>query len=148
METDLMETIKGSIDKTYSKKEVTAMNALTLAYIGDSVFSNFVRQYLIGCGHQNVHYMTKCSTLYVKASAQAGIIHSLINALSEEEIRIVKRGRNTYSRVPKNAHHLDYRYATGFEALVGYLYLLDDKNRLEWLCFQGISFINEKESLH
>lgn len=142
-----METIKRSLDKTYTKEEVMAMSGLTLAYIGDSVFSNYIRHYLIGCGHRNVQYLTKCSTLYVKASAQAMIIHSLSDQLSDDEDRIVKRGRNCSSRVPKNAHPSDYRYATGFEALVGYLYLLKQSDRLEWLCLKGILLINEKESL-
>lgn len=144
MEADLIDAIKTSVYKSYPKEKVMAMNPLTLAFIGDSVFSNFVRRYLIGKGHQNVAHLTKQATLYVKASAQATIIHTMRNQLDDEERRIVKRGRNTYSRPPKNCHPNDYRYATGFEALVGYLYLSKQGDRLDWLCFRGIAIINKK----
>lgn len=142
MEASLTRSIQDTIDKTYTTEEVMSMNPLTLAFIGDSFFSNAIRLYLIGCGHQNVNYMTKISTRYVKANAQASIIHEVMDQLSEEEIRIVKRGRNTHSHVPKNAKPSDYRYATGFEALVGYLYLLGESRRLDWLITSGIAHIN------
>ena len=135
--------------RKYSPTEAMAMNPLALAYVGDSIFSNFVRLYLIGRDHQNVNFMTKASTRYVKAEAQAAIIHALMDELSEDELRIVKRGRNTRSQVPKNAKPSDYRYATGFEALVGYLYLTGKQERLDWLCQTGICLINNrKDSRH
>ncbi len=148
METDLSARIKKAIDKSYTKEEARAMNPLALAYIGDSFFSNIVRRYLIGRGHQNVASLNKYSTLYVKASSQATIIHSLLDQLNDEEVRIVKRGRNTYSRPPKNANCHDYRYASGFEALLGYLYLIGAHDRLDWLCLQAILIINKEESGH
>ncbi|WKY47320.1 ribonuclease III domain-containing protein [Eubacteriaceae bacterium ES3] len=141
METGI-EKVSTAIKRKYQPQEVMAMNPLALAYVGDSVFSNFVRLYLIGSDHQNVHFMTKASTCYVRADAQAYIIHSLKDELNEDELRIVKRGRNTRSHVPKNAKICDYRYATGFEALVGYLYLTGAHDRLDWLCFNGINLIN------
>lgn len=147
METNLIASIDAAIHKTYTKAAAMAMNPLALAYIGDSVFSNTVRRYLLGQGHQHVAKLTKASTLYVKASGQALIIHALLDQLDEEEVRIVKRGRNTYSRPPKNANYRDYRYATGFEALVGYLYLIGDGVRLDWLCQQGILIINKKQRI-
>ncbi|WKY43949.1 ribonuclease III domain-containing protein [Eubacteriaceae bacterium ES2] len=134
--------IKAAVYKEYSIAEVMAMNPLALAYVGDGIFSNFVRLYLIGNGHQNVHFMTKASTRYVRAEAQSIIIHALLDQLTEDELRIVKRGRNTRSQAPKNAKPGDYRYATGFEALVGYLYLIGSQERLDWLCLKGISLID------
>lgn len=144
METGLND-VQSAVYKEYSIPEVMAMNPLALAYVGDGIFSNFVRLYLIGTGHQNVHFMTKTSARYVKAEAQAFIIHALMDQLTEDELRIVKRGRNTRSQAPKNAKPSDYRYATGFEALVGYLYLIGSKERLDWLCLKGIGLINESK---
>lgn len=132
------------LNKKLTKTEASALNPLTLAYIGDSIFSNTVRRYLIGLGHQNVNLLTKKSIAYVKAAAQALMIHRLMEELTEEEVRIVKRGRNTTSHVPKNAKLSDYRYATGFEALLGFLSLCGEEKRLEELMIKGIGIINEE----
>lgn len=137
-----METIKASLDHRFSRTQVNAMNPLALAYIGDGIFSDTIRKYLIGLGHQNVNIMTKLSISYVRASAQARIIHALIPELSDEELRLVKRGRNVHSQVPKNASASDYSYATGFEALLGYLFLCGEFLRLEALMIKGILIIN------
>ncbi|MGL4607309.1 MAG: Mini-ribonuclease 3 [Eubacteriaceae bacterium] len=136
--------LQSVLNKKLTKSEAMALNPLTLAYIGDSIFSNTVRHYLIGLGHQNVNFLTKKSISYVKADAQALIIHQLMEELSEEETRIVKRGRNTTSHVPKNAKVSDYRYATGFEALLGFLSLCGEDQRLEELMIKGINIINQK----
>ena len=141
--TDL-EIIKAAIEKPFTKVQAGAMNPLALAYIGDGIFSDAVRKYLIGCGHQNVNFMTKASVKYVRASAQSLVIHTLIPELTEEEHRIVKRGRNTSSQVPKNAKASDYRYATGFEALIGYLHLSGASSRLEQLLLKSIDIINQQ----
>jgi ribonuclease-3 family protein len=146
METSLTE-IQAAVYKKHSASEVIAMNPLALAYVGDGIFSNFIRLYLIGTGHQNVHFMTKTSARFVKAEAQAFIIHALMDQLTEDELRIVKRGRNTRSQAPKNAKPGDYRYATGFEALVGYLYLVGNQERLDWLCLKGISLIDGSKEI-
>ena len=111
--TDL-KLINEALKKKFTQTQAKAMNPLALAYIGDGIFSDTIRKYLIGCGQQNVNLMTKASISYVRASAQAQIIHALIPELTEDELRMVKRGRNVHSQVPKNASAADYCYATGF----------------------------------
>lgn len=135
--------INEALEKKFNQTQAKAMNPLALAYIGDGIFSDMVRKYLIGCGQQNVNLMTKASISYVRASAQAQIIHALIPELTEDELRIVKRGRNVHSQVPKNASASDYCYATGFEALLGYLYLSGEPLRLEDLMVKSIAIINQ-----
>ncbi|HEY5537157.1 MAG TPA: ribonuclease III domain-containing protein [Acetobacterium sp.] len=135
--------INEALEKKFTQTQAKAMNPLALAYIGDGIFSDTVRKYLIGCGQQNVNLMTKASISYVRASAQAQIIHALIPELAEDELRIVKRGRNVHSQVPKNASASDYCYATGFEALLGYLYLSGEPQRLEALMVRSIAVINQ-----
>ncbi|MBP8866430.1 MAG: ribonuclease III [Acetobacterium sp.] len=141
--TDNLETIKTTIEKSYTFEQAAAMNPLALAYIGDGIFSDQIRKYLLGCGHQNVNFMTKTSISYVRASAQAQIIRALLPQLSEAEERMVKRGRNTASQVPKNANPADYRYATGFETLIGYLFLCGESERMKNLIYQSIDVINQ-----
>jgi ribonuclease-3 family protein len=119
------------------------MNPLALAYLGDGIYSDMIRKYLLGCGHQNVNFMTKTSIHYVRASAQAQIIRELLPELTEAEQRIFKRGRNTASQVPKNANPSDYRYATGFETLIGYLFLCGETERMNALIVQSIAIINQ-----
>ncbi|MDD3307227.1 MAG: ribonuclease III domain-containing protein [Acetobacterium sp.] len=139
---DNLKTIKATIDTHYTREQAAAMNPLALAYIGDGIFSDLIRKYLLGCGHQNVNFMTKTSISYVRASAQAQIIRTLLPELSDTEERMVKRGRNTASQVPKNANPSDYRYATGFETLLGYLFLCGEVERMENLIYQSIDVIN------
>jgi len=107
------------------------LSPLQLAYVGDAVYELFVRTYLLGVKDASVNELHKEAVKYVKAKAQADIIHFLEQALTEEEWAIVKRGRNAKSgSVPKNAKLQDYRYATGFETLVGYLYLEGNHKRI------------------
>ena len=141
--TDNLDLIKATIEKSFTIEQAAAMNPLALAYIGDGIFSDQIRKYLLGCGHQNVNFMTKTSISYVRASAQAQIIRALLPQLSEAEERMVKRGRNTASQVPKNANPADYRYATGFETLIGYLFLCGESERMKNLIYQSIDVINQ-----
>lgn len=101
------------------------MNNLVLAYLGDSVYELYVRQYLIGKGLSKVKELQRESIKYVSASNQARILEELINknVLSEEEIEIVKRGRNAHSHSSKTTDIVTYKKSTGFECLIGYLYL-------------------------
>lgn len=115
------------------KKAPSQYSPLALAYIGDGVYELFVRARVIA---QNpdmpAHKLHKESVKYVKAHAQSNSIHAILDTLSEEEAAIYKRGRNAKSpTVPKNANLTEYRHATGFEALVGYLYLSEQNERLE-----------------
>lgn len=114
-----------------STMDVNMLNPLVLAYVGDSVYDTFVRTLLVTSKHTQVAKLHKMSIEFVKAKAQADILEGINEFLNEEEQDIVRRGRNTKSAtVPKNADVSDYRHATGFEALIGYLYLTGQLDRL------------------
>ncbi|TCS81568.1 ribonuclease-3 family protein [Tepidibacillus fermentans] len=120
------------------------MNALNLAYIGDAVYEMYIRHFLVlQGGKPNV--LHKKAIQFVSAKAQAQILHYLLPNLTEEEKEIVKRGRNTKSNTsPKNADIVDYRHSTAFEALIGYLYLSDNKERMDSLIQEAIAFIERE----
>lgn len=121
-----------------------AMNSLVLAYIGDAVFEVFIRGYLVK-ENKNilVHQLHKKGITYVKAEAQSNFIKRIMCDLSDEEIRIFKRGRNAKSgTVPKNADIQDYRNATGLEALIGYLYITEKIDRLNEILEMSVT-LNE-----
>ena len=111
---------------------INCINVLALAYLGDAVYEVYIREKLINKGINNVDKLQTESVKYVSAKGQANILDKLIdnNFLSDEEIEIVKRGRN-YKRSshPKNTDIITYKCSTGFEALIGYLYLTN-KDRL------------------
>jgi ribonuclease-3 family protein len=110
------------------------MNALTLAYIGDAVFEVYVRQNLLAATNHKPHYLHKQSIKYVSANAQSAFLEILFPILTNEETDVVKRGRNAHSgTVPKNVDLLVYRRATGFESLIGFLYLEQRFTRLNEL---------------
>lgn len=118
-------------DKKWTDREVNMLSPLQLAYIGDAVYEVLVRTYILENRKLSVNDLHKNAIKFVKAEAQANIIHTIMDKLTEEEVSVVKRGRNTKSStVPKNANISDYRYATGFEALIGYLYLLEKEDRI------------------
>ena len=114
--------------------EAGMMNALQLAYIGDTVWETIIRDMLIHRG-LNLHHMHGACVEYVNAHAQAGFAASLQNVLDERESEIVRRGRNAHARhpAPKNQDPGDYAAATGFEALIGYLYLTGQDLRISAL---------------
>lgn len=119
---------------------------LTLAYIGDSVHTLFVRERVIGQSDKKVHELHILTSRYVKASAQAKAIHILLPELNEEEEAIYKRGRNAKSAtVPKNAIVSDYRAATGFEVLIGALYIDKKKERLNEILARSMEIINTED---
>ena len=119
---------------------------LTLAYIGDSVHTLFVRERVIGQTDKKVHELHILTSRYVKASAQAKAIHILLPELNEEEEAIYKRGRNAKSAmVPKNAIVSDYRAATGFEALIGALYIDKKEERLNEILARSMEIINTED---
>lgn len=98
--------------------------SLVLAYVGDAVYELAVRGYLVERGLVKVNKLHREAVKYVRAGAQAKALFALEGQLSEEELAVVRRGRNTKSAtIPKNADLMDYRHATAFEALVGYLHL-------------------------
>ncbi len=111
--------------------EINTLSPLTLAFLGDSVYEMFVRTKILSQGNRPANELHKIAVGYVKAKAQAVAAHKILETLSEAEIEIYKRGRNTnIHTVPKNADMADYRHATALEALIGYLYLKGDEERL------------------
>ena len=104
---------------------------LVLAFLGDAVYELIIRSMLVNKANKPVNKLNKESSSLANAKTQARFAQILSEHLSEEELRIYKRGRNTTSHsVPKNASISDYRQATGFEALLGYLYLQDKLDRI------------------
>ena len=129
--------------REFSKDEARMLNPLQLALIGDGVFEVFVRSYILtqntALSANKIHVK---AIGYVKAKSQACIMHEIEQVINQEEEAIYKRGRNAKSpTVPKNADVRDYRMATGFEALVGYLYLTGNKERLEFIFNKSIEII-------
>ena len=125
------------------KIKLITMSPLVLAYLGDTVYESYIREHLIRQNmNRKVNNLHKLAIQYSKSKAQATIIHEIEKELTEEEMKIFKRGRNQKSHTaPKNADIIDYKYATGFEALIGYLYLGEEKERLEYIIQKGIEII-------
>ena len=117
-------------------EDIVMLSPLQLAYIGDAVYELLVRTYLLKKG-LSVKELHKATINFVKAKSQANIVHNLEEELTEHEKIVVKKGRNAKSNtVPKNANLIDYKYATGFEALIGELYLGGKDERLSELFLQ------------
>lgn len=126
-----VEHIKSITGKAMDAEEIKRLNPLVLAYIGDTVYDLLVRTFLIMDRDSNVHNLHIRAIGFVSAGAQANTLKGIFDILTEEEKNIIRRGRNTKSQtVPKNANVGEYRYATGFEALLGFLYLKGDNDRL------------------
>ncbi|MBP2033144.1 ribonuclease-3 family protein [Clostridium algifaecis] len=119
----------------FTEKDVRNLNPLVLAFIGDAVYEVFVRTYLVDKNRDMVvHKLHVKAIKFVKAHSQSEIVKELFSKLSEDELYFFKRGRNAKSgTVPKNADVQDYRFATGFETLIGYLYLTKKCDRLDYL---------------
>ena len=115
-------------------KKPSEYSPLVLAYIGDAVYELFIRSKLIGAANAQPSQLHKESTYFVCAESQFNAFHVIENMLSEEEMSVLKRGRNAKSQTtPKNADVTHYRYATGIEALIGYLYIKGEKERIDEL---------------
>lgn len=122
--------------------KVDTLSPLTLAFTGDAVFSLYIREMLVCEANRPVGQLHKLSVNWVKAEAQSKGMHAILPLLTEKETEIFKRGRNAHtSHTPKNQSGCDYHYATGFEALVGYLYLKDETERLNELLNEVIKAI-------
>lgn len=121
--------------KEFTEKEVRLLNPLQLALIGDGVYELFIRNSILSNNLElSAHKIHVKAIGYVKAKSQSIIMHEIEDKLTENESYIFKRGRNAKSAtVPKNANVRDYRMATGFEALIGYLYLIGDTERLDFI---------------
>ena len=123
--------------------QIKTVSALVLAYMGDAVYESYVREHLILKNpNMKVNDLHKATIKYVRAKSQANIVNKLEKDLTEEEINVFKRGRNQKSNtVPKNADILDYRHATGFEAILGYLHMSNDKDRLKYIINKSIEIV-------
>ncbi|HLR65874.1 Mini-ribonuclease 3 [Virgibacillus alimentarius] len=124
--------------------DVKQTKSLALAYMGDAVYELHVREYLLKTGQVKPNKLHQKAIEFVSGKAQATIILYWIKAdyLSEEESRVVARGRNAKSgSIPKNMSVQTYRYSTAFEALLGYHYLLNNRERLTELLSDAVEFI-------
>lgn len=120
-------------------RDLRTYSPLTLAYIGDGVYDLIIRTILVKQGNCPVNQLHRRASSLVKAAAQSSIIQKIEGNLTEEEHSVYKRGRNAHSAtMAKNASMSDYRRATGFEALMGYLYLKEDYARMIELVRMGI----------
>ena len=129
--------------------DVNQINIITLAYLGDAVYEVYIRNYLINKGIAKVEDLQREAVKYVSAKNQKKILDFLMNNnyLNEKEIDIVKRGRN-YKREnhPKNTDIVTYKMSTGFEALIGYLFMLDDTKRIEEIINYILGGYNEEDN--
>lgn len=115
------------------------MSPLTLAYVGDAVYDLFIRSYLVLKERRRPHDLHISAVEFVAAKSQARTIHELSAVLDEAELEIVRRGRNAKpASPPKHAGFIEYRYSTGFEALLGYLYLTGKHDRLKEILFTSL----------
>jgi len=111
---------------------VNLINPLVLAYIGDSVFEVYVRTKVVNDGMFKTNKLHRLATEYVKAKAQAEALVKITENLTDDELNIVRRGKNANSNtIPKNADIADYKKATALEALIGYLFLSNKLERLD-----------------
>lgn len=120
------------------------LSPLTLAFVGDAVFDLFVRERLVCLANRPVNRLHSLAVSLVKASSQARAAKRLSEILSEKELSVLKRGRNAHTNhKAKNASESDYHYATGLEALFGFLYLSGESDRLRELFELTLDFIEE-----
>lgn len=119
-----------SLNTRLDGEDINMLSPLQLAYIGDAVFELCVRTYLLQ-REMPVKKLHDETIKYVKAKAQSTFVHELEGILTEKDKYLVRRGRNAKTHsTPKNADIMDYRYATGFESLIGYLYLTGQDDRV------------------
>ena len=120
-------------------RDLRTYSPLTLAYIGDGIYDLVIRTILVKKGNCPVNQLHRRASSLVKASAQSAMMEILEPVLTEEEHIVYRRGRNAHSAtMAKNATMADYRRATGFEALMGYLYLKEDYQRMLELIRLGL----------
>ena len=123
----------GGIDSFFGikDKDIRSFSPLTLAYIGDAVYEIVIRTIIVEKGNAPVNKLHHKASSLVKAVAQKAAMEKILPLLTEEEEAVYKRGRNAKSYTSaKNASVIDYRIATGFEALMGFLYLMGRNERI------------------
>ncbi|WP_124223870.1 Mini-ribonuclease 3 [Aquisalibacillus elongatus] len=129
-----------------STKDVKQMKSLALAYMGDAVYEQYVREYVIRQGEVKPQKLHDQAVSFVSADAQAYALMRLQEAelLTDEEQAVVRRGRNAKSNIPKSTDGQTYRLSTAFEALLGYLYFSDQYDRLDELVTYAIQDLEER----
>lgn len=128
-------------------QNIAYMNTTVLAFLGDSVFEVRVREHVINKGQINADLLHKAAVGFVRADAQAYALKAMMDELTEEEQSLVKRARNKkISTKPKNADPVIYKWATAFEALIGFLYLSQDNSRMEEIIQRTIELIEKKNN--
>ncbi|MBE6717201.1 MAG: ribonuclease III [Ruminococcaceae bacterium] len=119
------------INRLFTDADPKGLSGLSLAFIGDAVYELLIRRYILSKGEAKVSTLHKEAVKLVNADYQADMTEILMPLLTEEEISVFKRGRNAHSaHTPKNKSEAQYHKSTGFEALIGYLYLKKDTVRL------------------
>lgn len=127
--------------------DIREYSPLTLAYIGDSIYDLIIKSLVINRGNKQVQKLHKETSSLVQASAQSMMMRAMQEELTDEERAVYKRGRNAKSVSPaKNQSITDYRRATGFEALLGYLYLKEDWKRMLDLVKIGLDSLEKEEA--
>lgn len=128
------------------KQNFAYMNTTVLAYLGDSVYELYVRKHVLDTGQVNADKLHQSAVKYVRAEAQANALKEMLELLTEEETALVKRARNKkITSKPKNADPIVYKWATAFEALVGFLYLSGNTDRLEATIKRTIEIIGRQK---
>lgn len=123
--------------------DIRTYSPLTLAYIGDGVYDLLIRTVVVGRGNMRTDELHRRTSRIVKAQTQAAMAEALLPELTDEEAEVYRRGRNAKSyTMAKNATMGDYRRATGFEALVGWLYLNDEMERVVELTKRGLKLVH------
>jgi len=128
--------------------EARGYSPLALAFVGDGVYETFIRTKVLLKANTSANKLHKEAVRYVRAEAQSMVVRELMSTLTEEEDSVFKRGRNAHSATtPKHASVTDYRYATGFEALLGYLYLTGQEERLTLIMEQAYEVISAAKTI-
>lgn len=132
-ELDELQDLMGLGEKVLSPIELMRLPPLVLAYVGDAVFELWIRLRLVQSGYRRMCSLHRQAVHRVNAGSQARLLKLWAPILSEQEAEIVRRGRNTKSTVPRGTTVTNYRLSTGLEALVGFLYLAGEQERLREL---------------
>ena len=142
MDRDLFNIIKQNME--LEEINIIDYSPLTLAYIGDGIYEVIIRTVIVDEATRHVNKIHKAASNLVKAETQAKMIHFIMDDLTEEEVKIYKRGRNAKAVTrAKNASMSDYRTATGFEALMGWLYLTGQSERMMELIKKCITCVEK-----
>lgn len=141
MNLDIFEVLKTGL--SIEDVAIDTYSPLTLAFVGDNVYELILRTKVVTDGNTAVNKLNKMTSDLACAKFQCELVNALMDELNEEEIRVFKRGRNAKSNSKaKNASYNEYKHATGFETLIGYLYLTHNSERIFELLKIGFSKVN------